>query len=60
MTQPKTDLTIIKQRDGTWSFTITWRGVTRPLMGRFTSQLQAQAAGMAAIRALESRARSAY
>ncbi|TCL93962.1 hypothetical protein C8J38_102392 [Rhizobium sp. PP-WC-2G-219] len=53
MTQANSSVTVAKQRDGNWSFTLTFRGVTHPASGKFASQLQAQAAGMATLNALE-------
>lgn len=57
MTQTKSSVTVVKARDGKWSFVLTFRGVTRPAMGKFASQIQAQAAGMAALKALDANAR---
>ncbi|KQS72733.1 hypothetical protein ASG39_03010 [Rhizobium sp. Leaf371] len=56
-TPAKSNIAIAKQRDGTWSFILTFRGVTHPATGKFPSQLQAQTAGMAALKALEGRSR---
>ncbi|PYE37286.1 hypothetical protein C8J35_101555 [Rhizobium sp. PP-F2F-G38] len=53
MTQATSNVTVAKQRDGKWSFTLTFRGVTHPASGKFSSQLQAQAAGMATLNALQ-------
>ncbi|MCD7109975.1 hypothetical protein LRX75_13095 [Rhizobium sp. DKSPLA3] len=53
MKQANSSVTVARQRDGKWSFTLIFRGVTHPATGRFASELQAQAAGMAALKALE-------
>ncbi len=42
-------------RNGRWAFVLVYRGVTYPAQGAFGSALQAQAAGAAALKALESR-----
>jgi hypothetical protein len=55
MTDSKSTVATVKQRDGKWSFALTFRGVSYPAQGGFSSQLQAHAAGAAALRALESR-----
>ncbi|KQR68908.1 hypothetical protein [Rhizobium sp. Leaf341] len=55
--QSKSGIAVAKQRDGSWSFILTFKGVTHPATGKFPSQLQAQFAGQAALKALESRPR---
>ncbi|SER51451.1 hypothetical protein [Rhizobium sp. NFR03] len=58
MTQAPSSVTVAKHRDGKWSFTLTFRGVTRPASGKFASQIQAQAAGMTMLKALEGNKRT--
>ncbi|MBB5537444.1 hypothetical protein [Rhizobium giardinii] len=53
--KPETRVTIEKRRNGRWAFVIKRGAVVYPATGQFTSQLQAHAAGQAALRALENK-----
>ena len=54
-TQPETKVTIQKRQNGLWCFVVHFRGVTYPAQGQFTSLIQAQAEGQAALKALVER-----
>ncbi|MCJ8053739.1 hypothetical protein GB928_017915 [Shinella curvata] len=47
---------IEKRSDGKFFYALTFRGVTRPLIGPFPNPFEAAAAGEAALKALEARA----
>jgi hypothetical protein len=51
--KPETTMTIEKLRNGKWAFVLKRGTVVYPAHGQFTSQLQAHAAGQAALKALE-------
>lgn len=51
--KPETTMTIEKLRNGKWAFVLKRGTVVYPAYGQFTSQLQAHAAGQAALKALE-------
>lgn len=48
-------ITLVPLRNGRWAFVLVYRGVTYPAQGAFTTQLQAHAAGVAALKGFESR-----
>ncbi|WP_203422842.1 hypothetical protein [Sinorhizobium sp. BG8] len=54
--QPETTVTVRKLANGRWGFVVKFRGVTYPVQGQFTSQLQAIAAGQAVIKAMDRKA----
>ncbi|MBW9064239.1 hypothetical protein JNB71_13000 [Rhizobium herbae] len=53
--KPETHVTIEKRRNGRWAFVLRRGAVVYPATGQFTSQLQAHAAGQAALKALENK-----
>ncbi|WP_411036034.1 hypothetical protein [Shinella sp. BYT-45] len=51
--QPVSKVTVEKDKKGRYFFVLTYRGVTYPVNGPFSSALQAAAAGQAVLRRLE-------
>lgn len=51
--QPIAHVNVKRDANGAWWFALTWRGVTQPVAGPFRNQLEAAAAGQAAVRAME-------
>ena len=51
--KPEIQVTIEKLRNGKWAFVLKRGSVVYPAQGQFTSQLQAHAAGQAALKALQ-------
>ena len=54
--EPVSRLTVEQRGNGKYFFSLTFRGVTYPAKGPFSSALQATAAGQAAMKALDAQA----
>ncbi len=55
--KPAATADIQRHPNGTYSFSLTWRGVTHPATGPFKNQIEAAAAAKAAIAQLTARAK---
>jgi hypothetical protein len=51
--EPVSKVTVEKRRDGKYFFVLTFRGVTYPAQGPFSSMLQASASGQAVLKVAE-------
>lgn len=51
--KPLANVTVRKSGDGSFWFTLTWRGVTNPAVGPFRNQMDAAIAAEAAVKGLE-------
>ncbi|OAP34147.1 hypothetical protein [Sinorhizobium saheli] len=54
-TKPDASIRIEKRMNGRWAFVLSYRGVTYPAEGQFSTQLQAQAAAHVAMKLLQKR-----
>ncbi|MCA1491834.1 hypothetical protein [Sinorhizobium alkalisoli] len=50
--KPDATIKVEKRLNGRWAFVLTYRGVTYPAHGQFGSQVEAQAAALAASKLL--------
>lgn len=50
--KPDAEFRVEKRTNGRWAFVLSYRGVTYPAQGQFSTQLQAQAAAYVAMKLL--------
>ncbi|MCA1370004.1 hypothetical protein [Ensifer aridi] len=53
--KPEATIRVEKRMNGRWAFVLSYRGVTYPAQGQFSTQLQAQAVAHAAMKLLQKR-----